>query len=307
MATTDTSPGDTAAAGAAPYAVAPDGYRLPAELRLGPVRLQIGDLGRSLDYYERVLGLRAIQRSGAGATLGAQSDETSLIELRLRKGAVPVPRRGRLGLYHFALLLPDRAALGRLVAQLEALGVRIGASDHLVSEALYLNDPDGLGIEVYADRPRHTWRMNGPTLAMATDPLDLEDLVRASAGKAWTGAPAGTRIGHVHLHVGGLERAAAFYHTGLGLDRIMLDLPGALFLSAGGYHHHLGTNTWASGASPAAPGDARLLEWTIQLPRQSDIGDAARSLADSGYQVEREEGDAVVDDPWGTTLRLTRQ
>jgi catechol 2,3-dioxygenase len=274
---------------------------------LGPVRLQIGDLGRSLDYYERVLGLRAIQRSGAGATLGAQSDETSLIELRLRKGAVPVPRRGRLGLYHFALLLPDRAALGRLVAQLEALGVRIGASDHLVSEALYLNDPDGLGIEVYADRPRHTWRMNGPTLAMATDPLDLEDLVRASAGKAWTGAPAGTRIGHVHLHVGGLERAAAFYHTGLGLDRIMLDLPGALFLSAGGYHHHLGTNTWASGASPAAPGDARLLEWTIQLPRQSDIGDAARSLADSGYQVEREEGDAVVDDPWGTTLRLTRQ
>jgi catechol 2,3-dioxygenase len=220
---------------------------------------------------------------------------------------VPVPRRGRLGLYHFALLLPDRAALGRFVAHLAALGVRAGASDHLVSEALYLNDPDGLGIEVYADRPRHAWRMNGSILAMATDPLDLDDLVRAAAGAAWTGAPRGTRIGHLHLHVGGLERAAAFYHTGLGLDRITLDFPGALFLSAGGYHHHLGTNTWASGASPAGPGDARLLEWTIQLPRQSDIGDAARSLAGSGYAVEREEGDAVVDDPWGTGLRLTRQ
>jgi catechol 2,3-dioxygenase len=305
MATTDTSPGDTAALGAAPYAVAPDGYRLPAEIRLGPVRLQIGDLGRSLDYYERVLGLRTVQRSGNGATLAAQDDETPLVELHHLKGAVPVPRRGRLGLYHFALLLPGRAALGRFVAHLGSLGVRAGAADHLVSEALYLNDPDGLGIEVYADRPRHTWRMNGSTLAMATDPLDLDDLVRAGAGESWTGAPSGTRVGHVHLHVGGLERAAAFYHTGLGLDRIVLDLPGALFMSAGGYHHHLGTNTWASGASPATAGDARLLEWTIQLPRQSDVGDAARSLTGSGYGVEREEGDALVADPWGTTLRLT--
>jgi catechol 2,3-dioxygenase len=305
MTTTDTSPNDSAAAGAAPYTVPPDGYRLPSAIRLGPVRLQVADLARSLGYYERVLGLRAIDRTAADATLAAQGAETPLIELRRLKGAVPVPRRGRLGLYHFALLLPDRAALGRFVSRLGTLGERAGSADHLVSEALYLKDPDGLGIEVYADRPRSTWRINGRTLAMATDPLDLDDLVRVSAGQPWTGAPPGTRVGHIHLHVGGLERAAAFYHTGLGLDRIVLDFPGALFMSAGGYHHHLGTNTWAAGASPAAEGDARLLEWTLQLPSQSDIGDAARSLTASGYQVQREEGDAVVADPWGTTLRLT--
>jgi catechol 2,3-dioxygenase len=142
-------------------------------------------------------------------------------------------------------------------------------------------------------------------LAMATDPLDLEDLARAAGDRPWTGAPPGTRIGHIHLYVDDLGRAGDFYHAGLGLDRISLDFPGALFLSAGGYHHHLGTNTWAAGAPKAAEGDARLLEWIIQLPKQQDVEGAAQSLAEAGYAVTREDGDALAADPWGTNLRLT--
>lgn len=301
MTTTDTDPRDR---GAAPFAVAPAGYRLPPGLRLGPVRLQVADLNRSIEYYRRVLGLVAVRRNQVGATLLAAGDDTPLVELNEQRGVTPVPRRGRLGLYHFALLLPDRASLGRFVAHLRALGQRAGMADHLVSEALYLTDPDGLGIEVYADRPRSSWRMQGQALAMATDPLDLEDLIRAGGDEAWRGAPPGTRVGHVHLHVGDLERASGFYHAGLGFDRIVLDFPGALFLSAGGYHHHLGTNTWAAGAPPATEGDARLLEWTIHLPEQSDVDSAARSLTEAGHRVNRDFGAAVAVDPWGTQVRL---
>jgi catechol 2,3-dioxygenase len=286
------------------FTVAPPGFRLPADVRLGMVRLQVADLDRSTKYYARVLGLCVLESGSEGATLAAQGDETPLVELKELRGAIPVPRRGRLGLYHFALLLPDRASLGRFVAHLAALGEHAGSADHLVSEALYLTDPDGLGIEVYADRPRSSWRMQGRALAMATDPLDLDDLVRAAGVQPWTGAPPGTRMGHVHLHVGDLESASAFYHTGLGLDRVVLSLPGALFMSAGGYHHHLGTNTWAAGAPVATEEDARLLEWTLQLPEPADVEAAARSLTTSGYLVRHDPGGAVAADPWGTNVRL---
>jgi len=276
--------------------IAAPGYRLPADIRLGRVRLQVADLERSLAWYERALGLCVLRRSGGEAALGAYGDDAVLVELREKAGAAPVPRRGRLGLYHFAILLPDRAALGRFVAHLAEIGERAGASDHRVSEALYLNDPDGLGIEVYADRPRSSWRVVDGQIAMSTDPLDLADVVRAAGGEPWTGMPAGTTIGHVHLHVGDLEPAAAFYHQGLGLDQVVWSYPGALFLSAGGYHHHLGLNTWAAGAAPAGDDDARLLEWEIVVPTADDAEAALESL--SGGE------DGVVRDPWGTALRI---
>ena len=135
-----------------------------------------------------------------------------------RTGVTPA-RRGAFGLYHFAILLPDRSALGRFAAHIASLGIRIGMADHLVSESLYLSDPDGLGIEVYADRPPSAWKRNGRELMMATDPLDIDNVIAAGAGDPWDGLPAGTTMGHVHLHVGSLELAEAFYHRVLGFDK----------------------------------------------------------------------------------------
>jgi catechol 2,3-dioxygenase len=286
------------------YGIAPPGYRLPAALRLGRVRLQVADLERSIAYYEGVIGFRVLERAAGRATLGAHGEETPLVELRERPGAAPVPRRGRLGLYHFAILLPDRPALGRFVSHLASIGVRAGASDHLVSEALYLTDPDGLGIEVYADRPRASWAHRDRQLLMATEPLDVAEVAESAGGAPWTGMPAGTTIGHVHLFVGDLAAAAAFYHEGLGFDKVVWSYPGALFLSAGGYHHHLGTNTWAAGAQPAGETDARLLSWDIVLPTAADADSAARSLTSAGYDAARDGTIWTAADPWGTRVRL---
>ena len=278
-----------------PYGVAPPAYRLPDATRIGRVRLQVADLERSLAYYQTVIGFRLIDRGDGFATLGPVGDDVVLVELRERRGAAPVPRRGRLGLYHFAILLPDRASLGRFVAHLAEVGAYAGMSDHFVSEAVYLSDPDGLGIEVYADRPRSAWRHEGRQLVMSTVPLDVGDLVQAAGGTPWTGMPAGTVIGHVHLHVGDIDQAAAFYHEALGFDKVVWNYPGALFLSAGGYHHHLGTNTWAAGQPVAGEGDARLLDWELVVPGADEA---------AGHAVAREEHGWVVADPWGTRVRV---
>lgn len=290
------------------FGASPAGFRLPAATRVGPVRLEIADLGRSLDYYTTVLGLRALDRGAQEATLGAHGNARPLVTLVQRVGARPAPRRGRLGLYHFAILLPDRASLGRFVRHLAGRGERAGAADHLVSEAFYLQDPDNLGIEVYADRGRETWRRTGRQLMMATDPIDAAGLAEAAGATPWTGMPLGTVMGHVHLHVGAIDAASAYYSEALGFDRTVWSYPGALFLSAGGYHHHLGTNTWAgAGAQPAGERDARLAEWTLELPDAAGVDAAAESLARSGFAAEREGGDVVTRDPWGTQLRLVGQ
>ncbi|MGH7647609.1 MAG: VOC family protein [Gemmatimonadaceae bacterium] len=287
------------------FGEAPSGFRLPAATRVGPVRLEIGDLGRSLDYYTRVLGLRELDRRDGEAVLVAQGGEAPLVTLVERAGAQPAPRRGRLGLFHFAILLPDRPSLGRFVRHLAGIGARAGSADHLVSEALYLQDPDNLGIEVYADRPRETWRRAGRQLMMATDPIDAAGLVEAAGPTPWTGMPLGTVMGHVHLHVGAIDAASAFYSEALGFDRTVWSYPGALFLSAGGYHHHLGTNTWAGpDARPAGEHDARLAEWSLDLPDARSVDAAAASLARAGFAAERDGSDAITRDPWGTQLRL---
>lgn len=286
------------------YGIKPPTYRLPDATRVGRVALQVADLERSLAYYQRVLGLNAIEASGDRATLGAQGSDVPLVELRERKGARPVPRGGLLGLYHYAVLLPDRAALGRFIRHLATLGERAGMSDHFVSEAVYLQDPDNLGIEVYADRPRSAWRVADRQLAMSTIPLDVRSVVDAAGDEPWRGAPPGTTVGHVHLHVGDIEEAEAFYHRGIGLDKVVWSYPGALFMSAGGYHHHLGTNTWAGGAPSASERDARMLEWELVLPERSDVDAAFESVQAQGHAAERNGVSAVVRDPWGTQLRL---
>lgn len=284
--------------------VAP-GYRLPRATRIGAVRLQIAELERSLAFYEGVLGLRVVERGSGRAVLGPYGEELGLVELVERPGAAPAPHRGRLGLFHFAMLLPDRAALGRFVAHLAAIGARAGASDHLVSEALYLQDPDGLGIEVYADRPRSTWEVVDGQLAMDTRPLDIESVVAAAGAVPWEGMSAGTRVGHVHLHIGDLAAAAEFYHAALGLDQMVWSYPGALFLAAGGYHHHLGLNTWAGPrAVPAGEADARLLEWELVLPSGADADAAAGSLRAAGHPTEAGGEGWLATDPWGTRVRI---
>lgn len=287
------------------YGIRPPGYRLPEATRLGAVRLQVSDLERSVEYYSRVLGLRLLQRDADSASLGPAGEDRALVNLVARPGARPAPRRGALGLYHFAILLPDRAALGRFVAHIGEIGVYAGSADHFVSEAIYLTDPDGLGIEVYADRPRESWRVDGRQLYMTTEPLDTRGLVSAGGGQPWTGMPSGTVMGHVHLHVGDLDRAADFYHAGLGLDKVVWTYPGALFMSAGGYHHHLGTNTWSAGL-PAADDQARLLWWEIVLPAASDVDEAGRSLESAGYAVERAGEAVIAADPWNTRVRIVR-
>jgi catechol 2,3-dioxygenase len=286
------------------YGVAPGGYRLPEATRLGPVKLQVSNLARSIAYYESVIGLQTISRSDGMARLGARGDDSMLIGLREWPGASPVPRRGLLGLYHFAILVPDRAVLGRFLRHITALGVHVGMADHLVSEALYLTDPDGLGIEVYADRPRTSWKTSDRQIAMATDPLDAEGLMAAGGDAAFTGLPQGTVIGHVHLHVGDIERASHFYHEGLGFDKMVWNYPGALFLAAGGYHHHLGTNTWAAGQPAAGDGDARLLEWEVVVPTAADADAALGSVESAGHPVERDSSGGSVKDPWGTKVRV---
>lgn len=292
------------------YGMAPSAFRLPDATRLGGVSLQVADLNRSLRFYEDVLGLRTVERDASRAVLSAHGDDAPLVELHESSGAKPAPTRGQLGLYHFAILLPDRASLGRFVTHLGEVDARAGAADHLVSEAFYLQDPDNLGIEVYADRPRSAWRRSGRELMMATDPVDVAGLLQAAAGVPWSGMPTGTVLGHVHLHVGDIAAASSFYSEGLGFDRTVWDYPGALFMSAGGYHHHLGTNTWAGHGAVAAPErDARLLEWTMELPDASSVMAVGESLTRAGYSTEggsrnADTRDLVVRDPWGTQLRI---
>jgi catechol 2,3-dioxygenase len=287
--------------------IRPREYRLPESTHLGRVRLQVADLDRSVLFYERFLGMRVIRRTDDSVGLGPYGDDREIVHLRQLKSARPVPKRGLLGLYHFAILLPDRASLGRFVAHLAEIGARAGMSDHFVSEAVYLTDPDGLGIEVYADRPRDAWRYDERQLYMTTNHLDVDDLVRSAGAERWTGMPAGTVLGHVHLYVDDIDKAAAFYHDALGFDKVVWSYPGALFLSAGGYHHHLGTNTWAKGAPLATDADARLLEWEIIMPTPRDADEAAHHVKDAGYQAKQEGGDWVLTDPWGTSLRLVME
>jgi catechol 2,3-dioxygenase len=277
---------------------------LPDETRIGGVRLQVADLNRSLEYYTRVLGFRVLSRDGERPRLGAHGESRALVELVEKPGVKPVPKGGLLGLYHFAILLPDRASLGRFAAHLAVQGLHAGSADHSVSEAIYVSDPDGLGIEVYADRPRAAWRSDATRqLFMTTAPLDLRSVIAAGGGDAWTGMPPGTTVGHVHLHVGDLSEAEAFYHHALGFDKVVWTYPGALFLSAGGYHHHLGANTWSAGP-PADDRHARLLSWDLVLPGHADAEAAARSLEAAGHAPEETADSWTVADRWGTPLRI---
>jgi catechol 2,3-dioxygenase len=242
---------------------------LPADSHIGQVSLTVRDLERSLSFYRDVLGLVELKPGQLGPPGGRV-----LVELHERKDAVAKPRRSS-GLYHFAILVPSRAALGRSLRRLSEMRWPLsGAADHLVSEALYLDDPDGLGIEIYRDRPRDSWRVVDGEMAMATDPLDLQSLYDdPGAETPWAGLEPGTIMGHVHLHVAHLDAAEALYCGQIGFEPMLRRYPGALFVAAGGYHHHLGLNTWAGVGAPPPPENAvGLRSFTIEsatLPPQN--------------------------------------
>ena len=282
------------------YGIAPMRFRLPGSSHVGGVRLQVSDIVRSIAYYEQFIGLTLHSATDDTAVLGSQ-DGHPLVRIETSSGVKPA-RRGALGLFHFAIRLPERAALGRFAAHLSDLHVRAGMADHSVSEALYLWDPDGLGIEVYADRPRSAWRHRGRELVMTTEPLNVGDLVRAG-GEPWRGMPAGTTIGHVHLHVESLDLGERFYHDALGFDKTVWTYPGSLFLAAGGYHHHLGINTW-SPARPAKEDEARLLDWELVLPSAEAAAHAAANISRAGFAVEHADDTWTAADPWGTRVRI---
>ena len=276
---------------------------------VGRVILQVADLRRSLLFYEDIVGFARLNELSVGgrpaALLGAHGSTGSvLLELRERPGVRAVPRRGLLGLYHFALLLPDRPSLAMFVRHLRQAGTPAAAADHGFSEALYLVDPDGLQIEVYRDRPRETWDVRDGEYVAITEPLDFTDLLRTADARGWVGVPAGSIIGHVHHYVGDLDVATRFYSRGLGLDRSITTLPGALFVAAGGYHHHVGLNTWIAPAPTASADDARLVAWELVLADRPAVAAAVDRLTAEGFVVDEDEGLPRATDPWGIAARL---
>ncbi len=264
---------------------------------MGRVALVVGDLARSVDYYEEHIGLRVIDRQAGRADLGV--DGRTLLELHEQPGAEPVMKR-RTGLYHFALLVPSRPDLGRVLRHFAAVQTPVdGASDHGVSEALYLSDPDGHGIEIYRDRPRSEWPVVNGELQMTLDPLDAQGIVAsADAEPAWQGMAAATVMGHVHLHVAHPQPAEAFYVGTLGFDLVQRYGGQATFVSAGGYHHHLGFNVWAGvGAPPPADDAARLRWYEIVLPNAEALAQTLARLEQAGTPAQPEDDRWFVQDP----------
>lgn len=271
---------------------------LPDSAHIDSVHLRVISLDRALAFYRDILGFTVVKQDGATVALAASPDEPPIITLTEHPDAQRKPQRST-GLYHVAILMPDRPALGRVLRRLLVRRYPLGgASDHGVSEALYLSDPDGNGLEIYRDRPRGEWKMDGDQVAMVTEALDL-DSVLAEAYEQDRGVAPGTIIGHVHLHVADLDRAEAFYGGRLGFDMMMRwSQYGAYFMAAGGYHHHLGLNIWA-GRTPPPANAVGLESFTVAIP-----GEAAwrQAVERTGASVN---GDiARATDPDGGTVLL---
>jgi catechol 2,3-dioxygenase len=270
---------------------------------IGSVHLTVSDLTRSVQFYESQLGFLVQRRDDRTAWLGAGG-----ADLLVLSGREDAPRvRGTTGLYHFAILVPTRGDLAGALRRLIATNTRMqGAADHGVSEALYLADPDGNGIEIYRDRPRAEWPYAGAQLRMGADPLDLDELFAEPAeGGDSAALAAGTVIGHVHLHVSRLDEAERFYVGVLGFELMQRYGPSALFVSAGGYHHHVGLNTWAGvGAPPPPPGAIGLRHFVVRLPTAAAVEEVAARLAAAGVPAEAVEGGLLVRDPAGNAIKF---
>lgn len=276
------------------------GAVLPAELRLGGVHLTVADVDRSVAFYQQALGLRVHSQEATGAELG-DGHETVIV---LHEDPLARPPRRSAGLYHYALLYPSREELARAAGRLAATRAPIqGASDHRTHEAIYLADPDGNGIELAADRPREEWPA-GLGYDSGPAPLDLDSLLATVAGEDGTAVVGeGLRMGHLHLHVGDIDEGLAFYRDVLGFE-VQANLGSAAFVSAGGYHHHLGFNVWNGHGVGAPPEHSTgLRRWTIGLPA-TDVGALRGRVEAAGHAVEPVDGGFVVRDPWQTAVAV---
>ena len=272
------------------------------ETTVGAVHLTVSDLARSLDYYRSAIGLRVLEEGAGRASLGTDGGE--LLALVEERGARPAA--GYTGLYHFALVVPERVQLAAWLAHAARDRVPlVGLSDHFVSEALYLSDPDGYGIEIYRDRPREIWEGKVGT-TLTTMPLDVDDLLGVlddPATEPFDGLPAGTAMGHVHLKVASIPETIEFYRDVLGLDLTAQLGDQAAFLSAGGYHHHVGANTWESaGATAPPPGTAGLRHATVVLPDEPARADVVAAVESAGLPVDDQDGEPLVHDPSGNAF-----
>lgn len=275
---------------------------------MGAVHLTVADLQRSIGYYTEAVGLRLLRHEGPRARLGVHEEEDLLVLFEEPRAGSSV---GYTGLYHFALLVPERRHLAAWLAH--AAGDRVplvGLSDHFVSEALYLADPDGHGIEIYWDRPRHLWEGQVAS-RMTTIPLDVDSLLAElpdPAAKPFGGLAAGTVMGHVHLKVAAIADTVSFYRDAIGFGLMAQLGPQAAFFGAGGYHHHIGANVWESaGAPPPPPGTASLRQATILLPDSAELESVHKRLLESGHPTERRNGALHVHDPAGNLLSLVAQ
>jgi catechol 2,3-dioxygenase len=278
-------------------------YTLPQETTLGRVAFKVRDLRVMVNFYTQALGMGVIEQTETQALLGAGG--RVLLELNTVPEAVS-PADSNTGLYHAAFLLPTRADLARFVRHMVETGVRFGYSDHLVSEAFYLNDVEGNGLEVYCDRPRSEWRWQGNTVAMANSEIDFNALFGSMGNDTtWRGMPAGSTLGHMHLKIGDVKKAQLFYNTIFGFDVVANMGGSALFVSAGGYHHHVGLNTWHSRGGSAAPAHATGLDFfEVVLPNAAARDALLARLHEAGTPLSEKDGAPVAHDPWGNRLVL---
>ncbi len=277
--------------------------KLPDDFRLGPAALRVSDAGRALDFYERNIGLEVLDRGNDRVALGAGG--APVLYLDIRPGMAPRNYK-ESGLYHVAILVPDRPQLGATIARLAANNVKLGAADHLVSEAIYIWDPDNNGIEIYRDRPRSEWVWRGDHVQMVNRPLDFQGLLAEPDVEKLSRAPmkAGTRIGHIHLEVDDLNKAKRFYADVFGFSPTAT-LPGALFMAAGGYHHHLGTNIWESRSGPPpSPDTAGLSLMSVELPDAASLEALKSRLEAANISVSKNDPGFSFTDPWHTPVAV---
>jgi catechol 2,3-dioxygenase len=277
------------------------------ETSLGQLQLKVSDMERSIRFYLDVVGFRLLDRSGNIARLTVDG-QTAFLILEEIPNAFVVPGRSAAGLYHFAILVPTRELLGLSLRNLALHRIPVGQGDHLVSEALYISDPDNNGIEIYCDRPRSQWQKDEHgNYVMGTDPVDIEGLLKLAENKPWTGLSPSTILGHIHLHVSELAASRRFYCDVLGFE-IMADAArtmGAYFIAAGGYHHHIGMNIWAGvGVSLPPANGTGLSYYTIQVPSKAELDRLEARLTASGFPVERQEDFLQTKDPSGIVIRL---